>query len=152
VNGALKAPSDFWFWYLWVVISTAGLLWLVTFMWDKVPGISTSPVAERNGISLVCTLGTIGGYVRWMHKFFESSDMQGLGLVPLLWPLEGAALSLFVVLVLRGGVVNSSTVEQSKAVNWLGLHAIKALIVLYINESVQKLTEVFSTLLEKKEP
>jgi hypothetical protein len=148
VKGLPTLSSHFWYWYLWAVVSTATMLWLVTSIWDTVPGITTSPVAERDGIGLVCILGTIGGLIRWMHRLFESQD-KNLGLDSFLWPLEGAALSLIVVLLLRAGVV-SSAADQGKAVNWLGLYAIAGLTGLFAKEAVAKLAEVFTALLGTK--
>lgn len=146
-NELLKLSSNFWYWYLWAIVSTSGILWLVTEVWDKAPGIAESPASERTGIGLVCMLGAIGGLVRWMDKLFENQN-KSPGLDSLLWPLESAALSLIVILIFRAGVVSSSAAERSKVVNWVGLYAFAGLTGLFAHEAVQKLGEIFSLLLK----
>jgi hypothetical protein len=145
VDDLLKCLSGNWFWYLWAVVSTSALLWSVTAVWDKAPGIAQSTAVERDGIGLVCILGAIGGLVRWLNELFKSSA-QNPRLDSFLWLLESAALSLIVVLLLRAGVVSPSVSDGAKAINWLNLYAIAGLIGLFANEVVEKLAAVFSVI------
>jgi hypothetical protein len=134
-----------WPWYVWSIISTSGLIYLVTATWDKAPGVAHEPGVERDGIGLVCTFGAIGGLVRWLHTLFADPD-SAYGATSFLGPLESAALALVVVLVLRAGLIGPATGDNAKAVNWLGLYAAAALTGLFAKEAIPKLAKVFGVI------
>ena len=115
------------------------MLWIVTAIWDKVPGIAEHPASERHGIGLVCILGVIGGLIRWQHKLFTGAALDRNAFLS---PLEGAALSLVVVVLLRAGMLRSSAVARTKEVNWLGMYAISGLTGLFAMEAVARLEKI----------
>ena len=140
-----RLPSqlpDQWLWYVWAIVATSGLLYLIAATRDKAPGVASQPVAERDGIGLVCTFGAIGGLVRWLHTLFETPELA-YGRTSFLGPLESSALALVVVLALRAGLISPTAGNDAKAVNWMGLYATAALTGLFTQEAIPKMTRVF---------
>ena len=141
-----------WAWVVWSASGVIGLLALVTASWSFLPGIAPSGAPERYAIGIVCALGALGGYARWMNYLFGFGDGFDPGAKWVLWPLLGSIVALVVVLAFRAGVLPSTQVDNQPQINWILLYAIAALAGLFAPEAISHLARVFEALFPAAAP
>lgn len=138
--------------FLWALVPTCILLWLVTRLWSDAPGIAppTQVVNERQGMGLVMTLGAIGGYVRWMHYLRTIVDdpekVWQWAIDSALTPLMGACLALLFCLAFRAGLTVQVSPPGNSSVNWMGIYALAGMAGLFSPDAIKRLEVTFQAL------
>ena len=102
---------------------------------------------------VVAAAGALGSDVHALRSLFRYVGYDPFRyrwmLMYVTLPFTGAALALITYLLLRGGLTSSNS--GSGAVNPYGVTAIGALVGLFSDQTIQKLRQVFSTLLAPAE-
>ena len=138
--------------FCWASIPTAVLLWFVTQLWPKAPGVATDTqfVNEGNGMALIMVLGAIGGYVRWMHYLrvivYDRNAIWQWVLDSALTPLMGAALAAVFCIAFRAGLTVQTTQSGAGNVNWMGIYALAGIVGLFSPDAMTRLEVTFHAL------
>lgn len=114
---------------------------------SHVAGIRFLLDQEQRLFVVVALAGALGGLIhcaRSLYEYVGNRDLRRSWLLMYLsLPFIGGALAVVFYVILRGGLVTGTAAQ----VNFFGFAAISALVGLFSPEAVEKLKQIFGTLL-----
>jgi hypothetical protein len=114
---------------------------------SEVAGIRLLLDQEQRLFVVVAVTGALGGLIHGAQSLYEYVGNRDLRrswlLMYLSLPFIGGGLAVLFYVILRGGLVTGTAAQ----VNFFGFAAISALVGLFSREAVQKLKQIFGTLL-----
>lgn len=133
------------------VVTVALILWGIYRYWDAA---TARNAAEAELLRMVLLMGALGGSIHWMSSLgnFIGNGNLFRRWVPyyLLAPLQGAALSVVVYLLLRVGVLSNAS-NAPQHLNLLGLYAFSGLTGLFAKQAIEMLRDVFAVVFKRIE-
>jgi len=131
-------------------------------IWPPSPGAVTTPShvlglqlvlgRDQRLFIIVALAGGLGGLIHSGRSLYEYTGNRILRrswlLMYLSLPFIGSALAVVFYVILRGGLITGSSVQ----VNFFGFAAVAALVGLFSPEAMEKLKQVFSTILAPAQP
>lgn len=158
------------------LLGTIGTLLLIYFFWapatQRIPKgapaqqtavVGTAPHAEevfpgpreQDVLVMVIFMGALGGFIHLtssIAKFIGNRQfLRSWIIYYLLMPCEGSGLAVILYLMVRVGVLNPASSNQSATqnLNWVGIYALSALAGLFSKQALELLSDVFSTIFRR---